>query len=132
MKIAVVTDDEKTVSQHFGRAPYYLVVTIQDGRIAGRERRDKPGHAQFGGRHRCAEDSGHGRGMGVNSSHKHSLMAAAIADCEAVICGGMGQGAYNSLQACGIKPVITDILGIDEAVAAYAAGTIVNLTERLH
>jgi len=27
MKIAAVTEDGTTISQHFGRAPYYLVVT---------------------------------------------------------------------------------------------------------
>jgi len=28
MKIAVGTDDEKTISAHFGRAQYYLVFTL--------------------------------------------------------------------------------------------------------
>ena len=36
MKIAVITDDERTISQHFGRAPYYVVVTIEDGKIVDR------------------------------------------------------------------------------------------------
>jgi len=31
MKIAVITDDGKTISQHFGRSPYYLVLTIEEG-----------------------------------------------------------------------------------------------------
>jgi predicted Fe-Mo cluster-binding NifX family protein len=29
MKIAVITDDGKTISQHFGRAPYYMVFSIE-------------------------------------------------------------------------------------------------------
>jgi predicted Fe-Mo cluster-binding NifX family protein len=33
MKIAAITDDGKTISQHFGRAPYYLVVTVENGQI---------------------------------------------------------------------------------------------------
>ena len=44
MKIAVVTDDERTISRHFGRAPYYLVVTIDAGKVIGRELRDKANH----------------------------------------------------------------------------------------
>ena len=49
MKIAAVTEDSITISQHFGRAPMYLVVTVEDGRIVSRETRDKLGHAQFSG-----------------------------------------------------------------------------------
>ena len=45
MRIAAVTEDGITISQHFGRAPYYLVVTVENGKIVGRERRDKMGHA---------------------------------------------------------------------------------------
>ena len=37
MKIAVVTDDHMTICAHFGRAVYYEVFTISDGKIAGRE-----------------------------------------------------------------------------------------------
>lgn len=47
MKIAVITSDSITISQHLGRAPYYLVFTVDDGQIAGKELRDKVGHRQF-------------------------------------------------------------------------------------
>ena len=47
MKIAAITDDGVTISQHFGRAPYYLVYTVEDGEIVDRELREKLGHAQF-------------------------------------------------------------------------------------
>jgi predicted Fe-Mo cluster-binding NifX family protein len=33
MKIAAITEDSKTISRHFGRAPYSLVVTIHDQKI---------------------------------------------------------------------------------------------------
>lgn len=47
MKIAAITDDGKTISQHFGRAQYYPVATIENGQIVDRELREKPGHAHF-------------------------------------------------------------------------------------
>ncbi|NPV56267.1 MAG: dinitrogenase iron-molybdenum cofactor biosynthesis protein, partial [Anaerolineae bacterium] len=53
MKIAFVTDDQQTISQHFGRAEYYLVISIEDGQENGRELRAKLGHRQF------AQESGH-------------------------------------------------------------------------
>jgi len=46
VKIVVITDDERTISQHFGRAPYYLVATVDDGQVIEWQRRDKLGHAQ--------------------------------------------------------------------------------------
>jgi predicted Fe-Mo cluster-binding NifX family protein len=59
-------------------------------------------------------------------------MAAVIADCEAVLCGGMGMGAYQRMADNGIRPIVTDIRDVDEAALACAAGTIVDHIERLH
>ena len=59
-------------------------------------------------------------------------MSAAIADCQALLARGMGAGAYQSMEQAGIRPVITDIPTIDEAVQAYLTGGIVDHTERLH
>jgi hypothetical protein len=44
----------------------------------------------------------------------------------------MGQGAYQSMAAQNIRPLVTDIVSIDEAVKAYVEGTIVDLVDRLH
>ena len=43
MKTAAITDDGKTISQHFGRAPYYMVISIEEGSVVGMELRDKWG-----------------------------------------------------------------------------------------
>jgi predicted Fe-Mo cluster-binding NifX family protein len=59
-------------------------------------------------------------------------MAEAIADCQALLCGGMGAGAYQSMVERGIKPVVTEITDIEEAVMAYIEGRIVDRTDRLH
>jgi len=44
----------------------------------------------------------------------------------------MGLGVYQSMLACGIKPVVTDINVIDEAVMAYAEEKIVDRVDKLH
>jgi predicted Fe-Mo cluster-binding NifX family protein len=131
MKIAVITDDERTISQHFGRAPYYVVVTVEDGKIVNRERRDKLGHAHLANEPH-AEEPGQPHGFGPQAHNRHLQMAEAIADCEALLCGGMGRGAYESMKARNIKPVVTDIRLIDEAALAYAQGQIVDQVEKLH
>jgi predicted Fe-Mo cluster-binding NifX family protein len=59
-------------------------------------------------------------------------MAEAIADCQVLIAGGMGWGAYENMTSRGIETVITDIQNIDEAVRLYLEGKLLNLRQRLH
>ena len=132
MKIAAITDDGNTISQHFGRAPYYLVLTVENGQIVNRERRDKLGHAQFGGETHAEGNDPRGHGFDPASQDRHTRMAEAIADCQALLCGGMGAGAYESMRARGIKPVVTDIASIDEAARAYIEGRIIDHVDKLH
>lgn len=133
MKIAAVSDDGVTISQHFGRAPFYVVVTVEEGRVVGREVREKMGHAQFAGAHH----HGHGpdpRGHGFDpaAQSRHARMIAAIADCDVLLARGMGAGAYESLRQAGIRPVLTDVARIDDAVRAYLEGRLEDHPERLH
>ena len=135
MKIAAVSGDGITISQHFGRAPFYVVVTVEDGKIVSRERRDKMGHAQFAGEPHVEEAHGadpRGHGFGADAQSRHARMAAAIADCDVLLARGMGAGAYQSMEQAGIRPVVTDIANIDEAVQAYVEGRLVDHTEYLH
>jgi predicted Fe-Mo cluster-binding NifX family protein len=132
MKIAAITDDGKTISQHFGRAQHYLVATVENGQIISRELRDKLGHKQFANEPHPEEVPGQPHGMDPASHNKHMRMAESIADCEALLCRGMGMGAYESMKQANIHPVVTDIASIDEAVMAYVEGKIVDLVDRLH
>jgi predicted Fe-Mo cluster-binding NifX family protein len=132
MKIAAITDEGTTISQHFGRAAYYMVVTVEDGKIVNRELREKLGHSQFANQPHPEEVPGQPHGMDATSHNKHLQMAEAIADCEALLCRGMGMGAYESMKMRGIRPIVTDIESIDEAVLAYVEGKIVDQVERLH
>jgi len=132
MKVATITDDGKTISKHFGRAAYYLVATIEDGAIASSEMRDKLGHSHFSNQpHEEGEHSAR-HGMDSASHNKHLQMSEAISDCEALLCGGMGMGAYQSMISRGIKPVVTEIEDIHEAVMAYVQGRLADRVELLH
>jgi len=131
MKIALITDDGKTISQHFGRAPYYMVLTIEEGQIVNRELRSKLGHNQFSSQH-PTEEHGPEHGLDDASHNKHVSMAEAIADCQAILCGGMGRGAYDSMRRLNIQPVVTDLRDIDAAAQAYIDGKLIDHTERLH
>jgi predicted Fe-Mo cluster-binding NifX family protein len=131
MKIAVISDDGTTVSQHFGRASYYVVVTAEDGEVVDKEKREKAGHQSFAGQHQ-EHEPGERHGFGAGAQSKHAAMAEAIADCQVLIAGGMGWGAYENMTSRGIETVITDIQNIDEAVRLYLEGKLLNLRQRLH
>jgi len=131
MKIAAITDDGTTISQHFGRAPFYAVLTIESDEIVKREMRDKMGHQQFVHEEGQLDEQGR-HGFGRGSQDRHVAMARAISDCDVLLCRGMGWGAYESMKQYGIETIVTDIASIEEAVQAYLDGTIVHGTGMLH
>lgn len=130
INIAVVTDDGVTISQHFGRAKFYEVFTIENGKVVKRERREKLGHHNFAHRKNHHSDEQHG--FDEHSHSKHISMAEAIKDCQILLARGMGRGAYQSMLQLNIKPIITDIRNIDEAIQAVINGSIIDHTDKLH
>ncbi|RPI10121.1 MAG: dinitrogenase iron-molybdenum cofactor biosynthesis protein [Zetaproteobacteria bacterium] len=132
MKIAAITDDGKTISQHFGRARYYLVCTVEDGRITGQELRDKAGHHSFAPQAGNEHHASGPHGFDSASRSRHAQMLSTIADCQAVLSGGMGLGMQRNLEEVGIRPLLTDVEDIQEAVRAFAEGRLSVRPELAH
>ncbi len=133
MKIAVVTDDGDYVSQHFGRSRYYKIYTVENGEYLHTEMRPRTiGHHGYqppvSGEHE-EEDHSRGHGYGADARAKHQLMAQQIADCDVLIAGGMGRGAYEQFRQAGLEVVLTDYESVEEAVTAYVEGKIRNLAD---
>ena len=134
MKIAVITNDGKTISQHFVRAPHYLVFTVEDGEIVEQKLRDKVGHRQFAQEphDHDSENDPRGHGFGAHSEMKHTRMIESIQDCEVIIVRGMGRGAYLAMEQANIRPFVTELADAEEAVKAYLGGTLEDRTDKLH
>ena len=132
MKIAFATDDGKTISAHFGKASHYLVVSIENGQPVQRELRDKPAHSHSSNEPHSLHVTGQPHGFDPASQDRHNRMIDPIHDCEVMISRGMGRGAYASLLSAGLRPIVTDILEIDQAATAFIKGEIVDHTEKLH
>jgi predicted Fe-Mo cluster-binding NifX family protein len=132
LRIAAISDDGVHISQHFGRAPYYVVLTVEEGRIVEDETRPKAGHHTFAAQGHPSLAPGERHGYDPGSQAKHRSMAETITDCDVLIAGGMGWGAYESLKGHGIRPIITDVDDIREAVLRYLDGNLPDLMERLH
>jgi predicted Fe-Mo cluster-binding NifX family protein len=132
MKIAIVSEDKINISEHFGASPVFLVFEIQEGKIIGKEEREKPGHKKFAGEeeHPLTDEKGH-HGIGAQASERHKQMYEIIKDCEVLIVGRMGFGAYEDMTNFGLKVISTDIKTIDEAVSFYQQNKLTHINDRV-
>ena len=118
MKVAVPTNDVTSISEHFGRSSAFLVFDVEDGKISARSLRPNSG-CHTHDNHSCHSDSQPAQ------AHSHPGIVAVIADCELVLCGGMGQRAADALAVHGISPVFIRGTGPAEGIVeAYFAGTL--------
>lgn len=125
MKIAIVTNNGELVSRHFGRAPYFKILTIENGVFTNEQLVERS--AYHSGPHNAhpTEEKQH--------LHSHSKMIAELEGCDQLIAGGMGYGAYTSLESAGIKVVLTDLKNIESVKEAIMTGTLENYSEeRVH
>ena len=127
-KIAVVTKDEEKVSAHFGMAPLYRVFSVEAGQIVAVETREKPHHKKHPEHHHSQD---HGHGQHRHGRDHHDDMFAPIADCQVLICGGMGGGAHAKAQAASLEIVLTSG-PIEAVVQAYLNGEISSDARRIH
>ncbi len=102
MKIAV-TYDNGNVFQHFGRTEQFKVYDVEDGKIVSSEV------------------------MGTDGIG-HEALAGLLAErsIDALICGGMGQGAQDALAEAGIEVCAGAEGDADAAVEAFLRGELVN------
>jgi predicted Fe-Mo cluster-binding NifX family protein len=59
-------------------------------------------------------------------------MVSPIADSQAVVVRGMGQGAVEHLRRANLVPILTSCRTIDEVIAAIADGTLESDPRRVH
>lgn len=120
MKIAVASIDGQTISPHFGHAESFVVFEIGEKGIEGREVRSVTAA------HGPAKDAACAAEAAPAAHHGHGEVLTALADCVAVLCGGMGANAAKQLQSAGIRPIIVAdaTLPVDEAMAQLIAGTL--------
>ena len=129
MKIAFVTDDNVTISRHFGRAQYYAIYTLDNGEVTHTEQITKPMHHHQ--HHNQSNVEIHAESP-TSDAQRHEDMFAPLEGCAAVLTRGMGHGAHRGLIEMDIKPIITDIATIEDALKAYLDGTLVDHPEKLH
>lgn len=123
-----------------------MVVTVEKGKITGREMLERVDEAEQALPHQNMAGLGrrqlklqsseqaqhhehHDSGSG---SHQHHNTFDQMADCDLVLSRVMGTGMYGRLQQANLKTILTDIMDVDEAVMAYLEGNLQNHPELTH
>ena len=101
MKIAVTTEENR-VFQHFGKCESFTIFQTENETITSKSILDAGGSG-------------------------HSALAALLDEnhVDVLICGGIGQGAKDALQAHGVKLVAGANGNVDAVVKAYLSGNLV-------
>ncbi|GAB4480261.1 MAG: hypothetical protein OHK0031_01290 [Anaerolineales bacterium] len=121
IKIAFATEDEKTISNHFGMAAFYRVAQLREGQLISLETRAKPHHESH-------PDHAHGAEHGGVS---HGDMFAPIGDCQILVVGGMGSPAHAGALSAGLQVILASG-EIQSALAAYQRGNLASDDRRIH
>lgn len=119
MKIAIASDDEKTISSHFGRTRGFVIFEVENANIMGRE-------------YRLNTFTGHARSrIGIEPAVDSQVpILDALADCKAVIAHGMGRKIYDYLKQANIEAFITDETDVRKALELYIGGNLEDKPEQ--
>jgi predicted Fe-Mo cluster-binding NifX family protein len=134
IRIAFPTEDGFKISRHFGKAPYFVIVSLlADGTLQKEQRhRDhwhgqhESGLIQFADSPQPAQDAPE-----VTRIIGAGLLAGSE-DCQVLIAGGMGQAAYDRAAEQGLQVILTNEKEIDKAVASYRSGNLTSDLRRVH
>ena len=107
--IPVVDEEGSMISEHFGRAPYFAVFTIEEGRILRREL--------------TPNISEHFGGYGRPPDRILSLRP------DVVITVGMGPRALSRFQEAGVAVLRAEGLNVEENLRRLMEGSLRELTE---
>jgi predicted Fe-Mo cluster-binding NifX family protein len=104
MKIAVTSQNRKTITGHAGKCRKFWVYEIKDHQVVGKSLLELPLEQSF---HESPQEALH-----------------PLDNVQVLISGGMGQGLQNRLKRKGIEALSTPETDPDRAVSAWLAGTL--------
>jgi predicted Fe-Mo cluster-binding NifX family protein len=132
MKIAIASDDGKTISAHTGRCRYFVFYDVSEGkaeRLEVKENVFTPHMRGQGGQpepQMLRDGKGpHGTGMGGGGGH--AALLEALEGAEVFIARGMGPRLIQAFTSHGIRPIMTELSEVDAAAQQFAEGNLESL-----
>lgn len=118
MKVAVASIDGVSISHHFGRSQCFIIFDVEGEKFG--EPTVRPNSYTAHAKGECDGEADHG-----DQPHSHVSIVAALKDCSAVLCYGMGWRAAEDLHRNGIQPFVIDgEVTPKEAVQQFVAGNL--------
>lgn len=121
MKVALATDDGRSMSQDLASAKFFLVITLAKSRPSERELRLKT-------RWVASPWGTAGRNLADPLSKE---IADSLTDCQMVVVGRMSRKELENVVASGKKTILTDLVQVDDVIEALAKGLLDHHPERL-
>jgi predicted Fe-Mo cluster-binding NifX family protein len=115
IKIAIASDDKKSISHHFGRALGFVIYTLENNNLLNEEYRENIG-----------------KNKGNCGTCDHQAMIENVKDCKYVISHGMGQKIYNDLLKSNIHAIVTEEKTVDDALKKFMDAGLINRIDKLH
>jgi len=112
MKIAVTSQNRKTITNHAGKCRKFWIYEVEDNSVQGKQLLEIPLSQSF-------HESDH------NAPHP-------LDGVKLLISGGHGQGLQHRLQRMGIVALATAETDPDKAVAAWLAGKLIEKSPDAH
>jgi predicted Fe-Mo cluster-binding NifX family protein len=114
-KVAVASDDQKTIAPHFGRTRGFVLFKIEG------EKKDRVAYLPntFTGHAVGPDSTDHGY-------EHHKSILDALKDCATVISHGMGRRIYADLKSHGINVYVTGENDIEKAIDLYIKGELID------
>ena len=98
-KIAIPTDNNVSISKHFGTAKWFKVIEVEDNHVSS---------------FRYVENK-----AGDSNGQTHLDVMEKLKDCEVIIARDMGAKMQEELQSMNKKIIITNEVQMDLAVESY-------------
>ena len=116
MKIAVASDDQIHIADHFGRTRGFLIYTVENRKITASEYlKNTFTHHALGGH----DNPNNSR---TDHQHTHGPVLEVLSEVQVVISRGMGRRMLIDLESAGKQVFITNAIIAEEAVTGYLAG----------
>jgi predicted Fe-Mo cluster-binding NifX family protein len=110
IRIAIATADGLSVADHLAHSTAFAVYELENN-----------GRTRPSIRSRASETCGN-----------HASFVEMLTGCAAVICGGIGPGAWKALLAHGIQPVVlAGPMSLEDALQGYLEGRLATTEDRV-
>jgi predicted Fe-Mo cluster-binding NifX family protein len=116
LRIAIPSDDERTISAHPGRSAGFLIYLIEGHQVRKEAFRKNP------------EAESHASGPGDQAEANHQTydgMTKMLRDCDTVLAAGMGPSLLDNLESEGFQVIFTYETDAEEAVRALVEGKLI-------